>query len=152
MIFKTKLRLETMKVREIKFGEKTVQIRAVAPALLFYKQEFGSDLVGDMTKIINGYEAKEQKEEGDEEVQGVSHADFQALGNINFLSILQMAWAMAKADKFGKPFPKFASWLHEYGEDIDFSDEDLVLDVVEEATKGFFRKSAGIRGAFAGRK
>lgn len=139
-------------MREIKFGEKTVQIRAVAPALLFYKQEFGSDLIGDMTKIINGFEEREEREEGNDEEHGATNEDVLALGNINFLSILQLAWAMAKADQFGKPFPKFASWLNGYGEDIDFSDEDLILNVVEEATKGFFRKSAGVKGVFTSRR
>ncbi|MGF6356165.1 hypothetical protein ABIE27_004080 [Paenibacillus sp. 4624] len=137
-------------MRELKFGEKIVRIRASAPAMLYYKQEFGTDLIGDMVKIMEGYAGKEDT--GTDQAEAQPLDDILAMGDINFLTILQLAWAMNKADQIGKSFPKFESWLDEYGEDIDFSDTEFILNVVEEATNGFFRKNAGVRGALTAGK
>ncbi|QOS77951.1 hypothetical protein JNUCC31_25135 [Paenibacillus sp. JNUCC31] len=139
-------------MKELQFGEKKVPITASAPALLYYRQEFGADLIGDMTKMISDYDTGGDQEENPEVNPVATTSDALALGNINFLSFLQLAWAMAKAYQYGKPFPKFETWLNDYGEDIDFSDEGFIIDIVEEATTGFFRQNQGVKGAFAGRR
>ena len=38
-------------MREISIGEKQIRLRATPLALLYYQQEFGSDLVGDLIKM-----------------------------------------------------------------------------------------------------
>jgi len=40
-------------MREITIGDKTIRVRATPLALLFYKQEFSVDLVGDLMSMQN---------------------------------------------------------------------------------------------------
>lgn len=102
----------------VTIGSQEVALKATPLALLFYKQEFGSDLLADLAKF--------------EQVQ-------KNLANLDTVAILQLIWAMAKAaNGLGKPFPPFAKWL-EGLDSIDFSDADLINAVVDEAANGFFR-------------
>ncbi|MNV85805.1 hypothetical protein D3C71_1797870 [compost metagenome] len=50
---------------------------------------------------------------------------------------------MAKADTFGSsnPFPSFQEWIGSL-ESVDFSDQDFMTAVMEEAANGFFRTGA----------
>lgn len=110
-------------MREIKLGNKEVRIRATPLALLFYKQEFKSDLIGAIVAF--------QKVQND-------------ISKIDLLSVLQMTWAMAKADNFGtkQSFPSFEAWLSGF-ENVDFTDQNFLVAVVEEATDGFFHGARG---------
>ena len=108
-------------MREITIGSKKIRVRATPLALLYYKQAFKGDLLGDMTKM--------------EEVE----KDMSKLDTVQFL---QMIWAMAKADNFGKPFPAFEEWLAGL-EDFDISDPAAVMAALEEAADGFFRQAKG---------
>jgi hypothetical protein len=103
-------------MREITIGEKTIRLRATPLALLFYKQEFKTDLIGDLISM--------QEMETDP-------SQFDAL------KFLQLIWAMAKADD-AKGFPSFEAWLSNL-DSIDFDDGDMMTAVIEEATDGFFR-------------
>jgi hypothetical protein len=102
-------------MREIKIGDKTVRVRASALALLFYKQEFKSDLLGDMVKM-----------------QGIESDPSQ----LDLVSCLQLVWAMAKADSYGKPFPGFEGWLAGF-DSFDISDPSFLLEALGEASDGF---------------
>ena len=51
-------------MREISIGSKTIGLKATPLALLFYKQEFGHDLVGDLVKINGMQENPEAFEIG----------------------------------------------------------------------------------------
>lgn len=104
-------------MKELNIGEKTVRVRATPLALLFYKQEFKSDLLADLIKM-----------------DGVA----KDISNLDIVTILQLIWAMAKADSFGQPFPSFEKWLSEF-ESIDFSDPSFFVAAMEEATDGFLR-------------
>ncbi|WP_213997274.1 hypothetical protein [Tepidanaerobacter syntrophicus] len=105
-------------MREIKIGDKTIGLKATPLALLFYKQEFGHDLAGDLIKLRN---IQDQPE------------DFDAL------LFLQIAWAMAKAaNGLNKQFPTFINWLNEL-ETFDISDTDTIQAIADEAVDGFFR-------------
>lgn len=107
-------------MREIKIGEQTVRVRATPLALLFYKQEFGSDIMGDLTKLA-GVEK--------------DHSKFDSV------AALQLVWAMAKADSFGRgSFPSFMEWLNSL-EGLDLSDQNLFAAAYEEAANGFFRNA-----------
>lgn len=106
-------------MREIKIGEKTIRVRATPLALLYYKQAFGTDIVGDMVSM-----------------QGIEKDP----SRFDSIVLLQMMWAMAKADTGpGSKFPSFETWLSDL-EGLDFSDPGMMLAVMEEVADGFFRR------------
>lgn len=112
-------------MRELNIGDQIVRVRATPLALLYYKQEFKTDLMGDLTKLST-----------------VSTDD---MAKFDTLAILQMVWAMAKADAFGSKFDSFEKWLGSF-EYINLADPTLLTGAVEEATEGFFRTN-GLKGA-----
>ena len=103
-------------MREITIGEKTIRVRATPLALLYYKQEFNTDLIGDLISM---------------QEMASDPSQFDAL------KFLQLIWAMAKADK-PEGFSSFEVWLGGF-DSFDFADNDIMTAVVEEATDGFFR-------------
>lgn len=103
-------------MREITIDGKEIRVRATPLALLYYKQEFGSDLLGDLVKMQN------------------IEAD---MSRIDTVALLQLIWAMAKADK-PKGFPGFEKWLAGF-ESFDLADTEMFVAVMEEAANGFFR-------------
>jgi len=107
-------------MKEINVGDKKVRVRATPLALLFYKQEFKADLLGDLVKM---------------------EAARKDISKLDTVALLQLIWAMAKADSFGKPFPGFVEWLNEL-ETFDMSDPTFLLAALEEAADGFFRGKA----------
>jgi hypothetical protein len=110
-------------MRTIELGGKQIGLKATPLALLYYKQEFKTDLIGELLKM-------------------------QALANdpsaLDSVAILQIAWAMNKAAEKGKSFPHFEAWLSQF-EYFDFSDPDTMTEIMNEAAEGFFRR--GIRTA-----
>ena len=105
-------------MRELFIGEKAVRVRETPLALFYYRQEFKSDLIGDMTKMNK---LKDSPEDFDSVVY------------------LQLIWAMAKADGYGKSFPGFEAWLLSL-DSINFSDPAFLLAAMEEAADGFLRR------------
>lgn len=128
-------------MRELQIGEQTVRVRATPLALLYYKQEFNSDLLGDLTKMTKMMKPGAKKDDIDE-----NDVDPSQLDSVAFL---QLIWAMAKADSFGKPFPSFVEWLSGL-DSFDLSDPDVLRGAVEEAAHGFFR--SGVKGGALQRK
>lgn len=104
-------------MRELNIGDQTVRVRATPLALLFYKQEFKSDLLGDLLKL--------EKVKNDP-------------SQLDSVAFLQLIWAMAKADAFGKPFPSFVEWVGSL-DSFDLSDQSVLVAALEEAADGFFR-------------
>lgn len=107
-------------MREIKIGGKEIRVKASPLTLLFYKQEFKSDMIGDILKL-HGVQNNPEK--------------------LDSLMLLQVIWAMNKTAEFGKDFPSFPRWL-EALDSFDISDTDMLKAVFEEATEGFFRRGA----------
>jgi len=103
-------------MREITIDEKQIRVRATPLALLFYKQEFNTDLVGDLISM---------KEMANDPSQ------------FDSIKMLQLIWAMNKADK-PEGFPSFEGWLSNL-DSIDFGDGDMMTAAIEEAEDGFFR-------------
>ena len=103
-------------MREITIGDKTIRVRATPLALLFYKQEFNADLIGDLISM---------------QAMSTDPSQFDSI------KMLQLIWAMNKADK-SEGFPSFETWLSGL-DSFDFADADVMTAVVEEATDGFFR-------------
>lgn len=105
-------------MRTVTIGSKEVGLKATPLALLFYKQEFGADLIGDLVTMKNIGED---------------------LSSLDTVLIMQLVWAMAKAHTGpGKAFSNFEKWLESL-DFIDFADEKFLLSVMEEAEQGFFR-------------
>lgn len=107
-------------MRELQIGEQQVRVRATPLALLFYKQEFKSDLLGDLVKM------KAMKDDPSQ---------------LDTVALLQLIWAMAKADALGKLFPSFYEWVGSL-DSFDFSDKDVLVSALEEAADGFFRSGS----------
>ena len=108
-------------MRRIKIGEKEIGLKATPLALLYYKQEFKTDLIGDLLKM--------QKLAKDPSAP-------------DSVALLQIAWAMNKAaEGKGKTFPHFESWLDQF-EYVDFSDADTMTAIMNEAADGFFRRGS----------
>ena len=103
-------------MRTIKIGEKEIGLKATPLSLLYYKQEFNTDLIGDLMSM---------------QAMSTDPSQFDAL------KFLQLIWAMAKADD-SRNFPSFETWLSGL-DSFDFADADVMAAVVEEATDGFFR-------------
>lgn len=107
-------------MREIKIGETTYGVRATTLALLFYKQEFKTSLLKDYVQA-----SKCANEDGvlfDE------------------ITLMQIMWAMHKADKLPEKIPGFIPWLEIVGE-VDFSDKELYRGILTETVEGFFRQA-----------
>jgi hypothetical protein len=108
-------------MRTVNIGGKEVGLKATPLALLYYKQEFKTDLIGDLLKM-----------------QEIAD-DPSALDSV---ALLQIAWAMNKAaEGKGKTFPHFESWLDQF-EYVDFSDADTMTAIMNEAADGFFRRGS----------
>lgn len=119
-------------------GDREVRVRATSLALLFYRQEFKSDLLADLSKLID---LKAKDSEVDIE---------QMMERFDLVTIYQIVWAMAKADAFGKgEFPSFFKWFAEL-DSASLYDADVLGAVMEEAQEGFFRP--GVKGAIKQRK
>lgn len=105
-------------MRTIKIGSKDIGLKATPLALLFYKQEFKSDLIGDLIEMS---------------------AIEKDMSKIDTVTILQLVWAMNKAyNGLGKPFPNFDKWLDNL-DGVDFADQSFMTEIIAEAEDGFFR-------------
>lgn len=96
-----------------------IRVKATPLALLYYRQAFNADLVGDFVKVQDTIK------------------DF---SKIDSIAILQIIWAMAKAGGCANTFPSFETWL-ELNENISIYDKEVLSAVMEEAVSGFFRRS-----------
>lgn len=108
-------------MRTTNIGGKEIQLRANPLALLYYKQEFDLDLIADIIKL--------------QSLQSLQDGDFSGLDTV---TLFQIAYAMNKAAKPESAFPRFEEWLADL-DFIGFEDPQWIIDVVEEATEGFFR-------------
>ncbi|KAF5036857.1 hypothetical protein DSECCO2_570750 [anaerobic digester metagenome] len=113
-------------MREIKLGEKTYRVNASALALLFYRQEFGADLIKDFTKFSVEIERDKTNYDG--------------------LCLLQVLWAINKAAVIPAKQPSFEQWLAEM-DSPDFSDVDFVGGILTTVSDGFFSAQSAIEKA-----
>ena len=105
-------------MKELNIGETKIRVRATPLALLYYKQEFKSDLLGDLVKM---------------------EAIKTDPSKLDSVALLQLIWAMAKADAHPSQFPSFEGWLSGLT-GFDLTDKDLLSAALEEAADGFFRR------------
>jgi hypothetical protein len=108
-------------MRTINVDGKEIGLRATPLASIYYNQEFGTDIVGDLVKLME-MEKDPSK--------------------MNMVTFLKITWAMAKANEgMGVQFPDFITWASSL-ESFDISDENILSAIMEEAERGFFRKGA----------
>lgn len=107
-------------MREIKIGETTYGVRATTLALLFYKQEFKTSL---LTDYVQASQARDSNG-----------------GMFDEVILMQIMWAMHKADKLPEKTPGFMAWLEELGK-INFADPELYKGIIMEAAEGFFQQA-----------
>ena len=143
-------------MREITIGEKTIRVRATPLALLYYRQEFKSDLVSSLINfIVNlmgmavSLAGKDADKITAEDIASLntSKIDITTISaiNIDMVTALQIVWAMAKADAYGHgQFPAFEGWLSEL-ESFDMNDTGFLPAVLEEAASGFFPRGKGLQ-------
>lgn len=116
-------------MKTIKMGNKEIGLRATPLALLYYRQEFKADLLADLMSLQSMAE--------------MANGDYSGFDS---LKILQLVYAMHKADNFGKKqVPDFVSWLAKL-DSIDFADQDFMMEIMDEAMDGFFRSAGDATG------
>lgn len=105
-------------MREINIGDKPMKIHGSPLTLLFYRQAFDCDILGEIIEL--------EKLASDPT-------------KINTVALMQMTWAMGKTAAFGKgDWPDFMTWLTRL-EWFDFTNQDLIVALVEEAGRSLFR-------------
>lgn len=131
-------------MREITIGDKTLRLRGSALSLLYYQQEFGRDLLGDMVGMITGLTGFQALSGGEVDPSRLD------LSKLDSVAILRLVWTLARtAAGVGGQFPSFTRWLEEH-EDIDIFDPDLLTAAMEEAKKIFFRRNKAVAPAAKG--
>ena len=108
-------------MRKIKIGEKELGLKASPLALFYYQKEFGTDLMNDLMSL-----------------QNMADIDEDNLAGFDSVKLLQIIYAMNKANNFKKEFPNFEDWLNDL-EYIDLGEPEFMVEAMEEATAGFFR-------------
>lgn len=141
-------------MKTVKMGEKEIGLKATPLALLYYKQEFKTDLLGDLIKLAGNLaksggdliKLAELAEKGNNDVN-INDLDLDAIAaELDTVAILKLVWAMNKASEGpGKAFPGFESWL-EGLEVFDLTDQTFIGMVMREAMDGFFRGAAARAG------
>jgi hypothetical protein len=136
-------------MREVQIGDKSIRLRGSSLSLLYYQQEFGRDLVGDLSSMITSIVGTEVVKGGNFDASkfNVSAINFSAIDSV---AILRLIWVLARTDagKTGR-FPSFEQWLAE-NEEISIFDDDLLSAVMEEAPKCFFRQKQTVVPASRG--
>lgn len=115
-------------MKEIKIDGQVVGIRATPYTALLYKQEFKTTAVSDFLKFAKGLTNLKKFAQGEE------------TGNlIDDVLLLQLVWAMAKADAQakGNSIASFETWIQGLNS-FDFFDDALLNAVFAEGQKGFF--------------
>lgn len=138
----------------VKMGEKEIGLKATPLALLYYKQEFKTDLLGDLIKLAGNLaksggdliKLAELVEKSNNEVD-INDLNLDAIATeLDTVAILKLVWAMNKASEGpGRPFPNFESWLDGL-EVFDLTDREFIGNVMSEAMDGFFRGAAARAG------
>lgn len=123
-------------MRELSCGDQKVRVRASNLTLLFYKQEFKRDVVGDfaamLTELVGGLQALSGGKKFD-----LANID---LSKLDSVVLLQIIWSMAKSAEYdgSSKFPNFTDWIGTV-DDLNIFNKDVLLAVAEEGAKGFFR-------------
>jgi hypothetical protein len=136
-------------MRELKLAGQVLPVRATPIAMLFYRQEFGTDMTADFLAVMSGFISmvpgakdipladitKEKLASVNVTIESLTTSGFDTLG------VFKLVWAMAKAAQ-PQGWPSFESWLTELSdadEALDFFDPDFLSTALEVAADGLFR-------------
>ena len=108
-------------MREIKINNKEIGFKASPLSLLFYKQEFRSDLLGDLASL---------KKEGEQMY-------------FDSVAILQIGWALNRSYNLPEKTKPFESWM----EELEALDIDLFKAIIEEASNLFVSDKGKAKGS-----
>jgi len=133
-------------MREVQIGDKTVRLRGSPLSLLYYRQEFDRDLLGDLAGMVTSMAGMEALKGGKIDISTINFAA------IDSVAILRLIWTLARTDAGpdGK-FPSFVKWLAE-NEELYILDGDLLAAAMEEAARCFFRGQPSVAPAAQGRR
>lgn len=121
-------------MREVQVGDKTLRLRGSALSLLYYHQEFGRDMLGDLVSMVVGLAGFQALANG-----GKIDPSKLDLSKLDSVAILRLIWTLARTVAgVGTKFPSFESWLAE-NEDLNILDPNLLQVVFEEVQRAFFR-------------
>lgn len=120
-------------MHEVQIGDKVLKLKGSPLSLLYYRQEFDRDLLGDLVGMLTAVAGAQALQTGKVDESNLN------LGALDSVAILRLVWTLARtaAGPTGQ-FPSFMSWLVE-NEEIDIFDTDLLTAVFEETQKAFFR-------------
>lgn len=139
-------------MKTVKIGEKDINLRATPLGLFYYKQEFGTDLMGDLMKMCMGLvgtgllELSDSiNDKGEIDITKIDldkiNPETIALG-LDTVMFLKLIWTMAKtAEGPGKSFPGFEKWLDTL-DGFNLMEPGFIGTVMTEAMDGFFRGAA----------
>ena len=134
-------------MREVQVGDgKVLRLKGSPLSLLYYQQEFGRDLLGDLAGMLTGLVGAQALAVGKVDA---TKLNFSALDSV---AILRLVWTLARTDvgPAGK-FPGFEAWLAE-NEDLNIFDVDLLQAVFEEVQQAFFRPGKTVAPAAQGKR
>ena len=110
-------------MKKVEINNKKIGLRASPMALLFYQQEFDSDLIADLAKFQ------------EENMDKITAGDF---SNFSSVKLLQITWAMNKAANYPGEFKTFEEWLESF-DNFQVTNAQYIMGIIQEATDGFFR-------------
>jgi|GEM_PF-548616 len=123
-------------MKELNIGGQVVRIRANPLASIYYKQEFKRTILSDFMTFAKGLVNLEQLNTGID-IENIQNIDLSGLDDV---VLLQMVWAMNKADSAftSAPTPSYESWVASL-ESFDITDAEMLQDIMTEIKNGFFR-------------
>jgi len=128
-------------MREVQIGDKTVRLRGSPLSLLYYRQEFDRDLLGDLAGMLAGTVGMEALRSGKVDLNSLNFA------GLDTVAILRLIWALARTDAGpGGRFPSFEAWLAQ-NEDLNIFDAGLLQAAFEEVQRAFFRTGKAVAPA-----
>lgn len=134
-------------MRELHTGENILPVRATPLTLLFYRQEFGTDMSTDFFTVMSGFLAAFPDAKG-KPLSELSEADLDptkltadslAGAEFDVLAILRFVWAMAKTAAHPTAWPTFESWLASIP-NVDVYDPMFLSAALGVAADGLFRR------------
>lgn len=133
-------------MRELKVASETLPVKATPLAMLYYRQEFGADMMADFLTVVSGFLAAfpEAAGLGIEQMVGKTldasgiTVDSLAAADIDYMTVLQLVWAMGKAGSRVAGWPVFETWLASL-DDLDMMDPEFLAAALEVAADGLFR-------------
>ncbi|OJF16918.1 MAG: hypothetical protein A6D91_08955 [Bacillaceae bacterium G1] len=121
-------------MKEIVIGDgKVLRLKGSPLSLLYYRQEFGSDLLGDLVGMVTAIAGAQALQTGEIDPSKLN------LNALDSVAILRLIWTLAKtAEGPSKQFPSFETWLAQT-EELNIFNGSLLQAIFEEVQRAFFR-------------